>query len=56
MIAVILSRLFPPKLPGRIRNWDAGTKNEVREEGWAGNVRTKYRDGIDRFFNEEQNG
>ena len=52
MIARILAWLFPPKLPGRITGWPEAAAPEFHEQGWAGNVRRKYRDGIERFFSE----
>ena len=51
MIAWILSRLFPPKL-GRIRDWENPAVTEFHEQGWAGNVKQHYRDGIQRYFAE----
>jgi len=46
--------LFPPQL-GRILDW--GEQSVPIEQGWAGNVKHKrYRDGIDRHFQEENDG
>lgn len=53
MIANILSKLFPPKLPGRVHDWNDGEPRPYPEQGWAGNVRRKYRDGIDRYTSEQ---
>lgn len=53
MIAFILSKLFPPRLPGPISDWDARVDYCFNEQGWAGNVkRGPYRDGIERYFAE----
>ena len=52
MFARLLSWLFPPVLPGRVRDWHERIDPVQREEGWAGNVRRRYRDGIDRYFSE----
>jgi hypothetical protein len=56
MIAWILSRLFPPRLPGKIRDWPEPTPYRTRQEeqGWAGNVQQHYRDGIDRHWSEHK--
>lgn len=51
MIAYILSRLFPPRLPSRIQDW--GERTEYDEQGSVGKPqRKKYRDGIERHFAE----
>ena len=52
MIARLLGWLFPPILPGRVRDWEERIAPEYHEQGWAGKVQRKYRDGIDRHFSE----
>jgi hypothetical protein len=52
MLPKILSILFPPKLPGKIRDWDERVERRINEQGWAGNVREHYRDGIQRYWAE----
>jgi hypothetical protein len=54
MIARILSWLFPPALPGKVRDWEERAVVEHPEQGWAGNVKRRYRDGIERYFTEEE--
>jgi hypothetical protein len=49
MIARILSFLFPPKLPRPIQDW-GGPAEPFDEQGWAGNVQRRYRNGIERHF------
>lgn len=54
MIAIILSTLFPPRLPGRLHDWpdERADRIQFEEQGWAGNVREHYRDAIARHFAE----
>jgi hypothetical protein len=52
MIAWLLSKLFPPRLPGKIRDWEERIEADKNEQGWAGNVQRHYRDGIERYFAE----
>jgi hypothetical protein len=52
MLPKILSILFPPKLPGKIRDWNERVEDRIDEQGWAGNVREHYRDGIQRHWAE----
>jgi hypothetical protein len=49
-ISHLLSKLFPPKLPGRLSVRD---EQGFDEQGCAGNVQPKqYRNGIERHFAE----
>ena len=53
MIAKILSLLFPPRLPGQVRDWDARVPDAELDDSWAGPAKRKrYRDGIERHFAE----
>lgn len=53
MIARILSYLFPPRLPGRITDWEGPREAWFHEQGAVGPVQLrKYRDGIDRYLAE----
>jgi hypothetical protein len=53
MFAWILSKLFPPVLPGYVRDWGEREEFWPHEEGSAGPARRKkYRDGIERYFAE----
>ena len=55
MIARILSRLFPPRLPGPIKGWEGSREPWFSEQGSAGPVRPRpYRDGIERFYAENR--
>lgn len=55
MIAWLLSKLFPPILPGHVRDWSEREEFWPREEGSAAPARPKkYRDGIDRHFAEQE--
>lgn len=50
MIAQILAWLFPPKLPGKVRDWNERDRALVlTEQGWAGNTRRKYT-GIEKHW------
>lgn len=51
MIAWLLSKLFPPRMPGKVRDWEERepVKTIFTEEGWAGNVRRKYT-GIEKHW------
>jgi len=53
MISRLLGWLFPPVLPGRVRDWEERIAPEYHEQGWCGKVQRKYRDGIDRHFAEQ---
>ena len=37
----ILSILFPPRMPGKVRDWHERVEQRTDEQGWAGNVREK---------------
>jgi hypothetical protein len=51
MFSRLLSRLFPLRLPSRIKDWES--RAEYDEQGSAGAAkRKKYRDGIERHFAE----
>ena len=51
MIAQLLSVLFPPRLPGHVRDWTLRFDPSVDEQGSAGPARPKqFRDGIERYF------
>jgi len=53
MMDRLLSFLFPPKLPGRIRDWGTRVDPDMVEEGSAGPAKPKrYRNGIERFYAE----
>ena len=54
MIALVLSLLFPPRLPGPVRDWAERVDSDFVEQGWAGNVKRRYRDGRDRYFTENR--
>jgi hypothetical protein len=55
MIARILTRFFPPKLPGRIRNWEGPRESWFSEQGSAGPVRPgPYRDALERYDAENR--
>lgn len=52
MITWLLSIVFPPKLPSRIRGWEAPVEDRP-EQGSARLVPSKpYRNGIERHFAE----
>ena len=53
MIEKILSKLFPPSVRslGRMRIIEP---EGFDEQGWAGNVKEHYRDGIQRVFAEQE--
>lgn len=54
MISRILSWLFPPVLPGYVRDWSEREEYWPHEEGSAEPPKLKkYRDGIDRHFAEQ---
>jgi hypothetical protein len=53
MLGRILAWVFPPVLPGKVRDWEERTAPEFHEEGWAGKVTQHYKDGIDRHFAEQ---
>lgn len=49
----LLSILFPPGLPGKVRDWHERVEQRTDEQGWAGNVREKqFRDAIQRHWAE----
>lgn len=48
----LLSILFPPRLPGKVRDWHDRVEYRADEQGWAGNVREHYRDAIQRHWGE----
>ena len=48
MIAHFLSFLFPPRLPGRVMDWQPLDDYQFPEQGWAGNVKRRYT-GIERY-------
>jgi hypothetical protein len=52
LLSRILSILFPPRLPGKIRDWDERVEPRIEEQGWAGNVQEHYRDAIQRHWAE----
>jgi hypothetical protein len=52
MLSRILSILFPPQLPGKIRDWEERVERHIDEQGWAGNVQKHYRDAIQRHWAE----
>lgn len=54
MIARILSFLFPPRCPGRVRDWVDRFETTFVEQGSVEHAKPRqYRDGIDRYFTEE---
>lgn len=54
MLARLLSLLFPPRLPKAAVDWTPPA-DPYPEQGWAGKVKRKpFRNGIDRYFAEEQ--
>ena len=55
ILSNLLSILFPPVLPGRIRDWEQRVEEAFEEQGSAGPARPKrYRNGIDRYFAENK--
>jgi len=52
MIAWLLSILFPPRLPGKVRDWEERTEQFQLEQGCAGKVQAHYRDAIQRHWAE----
>jgi len=53
MFARLLSILFPPRLPGHIRDWGERSEPIHEEQGSASPARRKkYRNGIERHFAE----
>jgi hypothetical protein len=54
MLSRILSILFPPQLPGKIRDWEERVERRIDEQGWAGNVKEHYRDAIQRHWAENK--
>jgi hypothetical protein len=51
-IECLLSILFPPRLPGCVVGWGDRVEYQFDVQGSAGNVKKRYRDGIDRYFSE----
>lgn len=52
MLEKLLSLVFPPRLPGRVRDWpEPEPALTFHEQGWAGNTRRKYT-GIERHWME----
>jgi hypothetical protein len=50
MIARILSRLFPPRLPSPLKGWEGPRGSWFNEQGSAGPVRPgPYRDALERY-------
>lgn len=53
MFTTIIGWMFPPVLPGKVRDWSERATPEFHEQGWAGNKKRVYRDGIERHFAEQ---
>lgn len=52
MFTWLLSILFPPRMPGKVRDWNERIEYRAEEQGWAGNVREHYHDAIQRHWAE----
>lgn len=53
MLERILAFLFPPRLPGRVTDWDARTEIKLDFSSTGPVTLKQYRNGIDRYFTEE---
>lgn len=53
MIARLLAWLFPPVLPGKVRDWHERIEPEFAEQGWAGNIQRRYT-GIEKHWMTEK--
>jgi len=53
MLEKLLAILFPPEA-NKLGRVYVNDPEPFDEQGWAGNIRRKYRDGIDRTFAEQE--